>query len=159
MARVVRVYSAFAYSCPAASIERVLFQVSKRCCVLMIVLLLISESSKPSRTKQRLMLEVWQLTVDGVQFGRGKMSVQSMGKTTKYFCPNFHHLFLGNVHRKSCNVESWKLIPVFHNPHRKFLSLSFGGGSNLGVPCKGALFGRVEQEGGKPCSDLHPKDP
>ncbi len=35
--------------------------------------------------------------------------------------------------------------------------LPFGGGSQLWVPCRGALLGRVEQEGGKTSSDQYPK--
>ncbi len=36
-------------------------------------------------------------------------------------------------------------------------TLSFGGGSHLGVPCKVALLGRVKRKGGKTSSDQCPK--
>ncbi len=38
-------------------------------------------------------------------------------------------------------------------------TLSFGGGSQLRVSCKGALLGRVERERGKTSSDQYPKGP
>ncbi len=37
--------------------------------------------------------------------------------------------------------------------------LSFGGGSHLGIPCRGALLGPVEREEGKTSSDQYPVDP
>ncbi len=43
----------------------------------------------------------------------GEMSVQSLGKIGKDFCPNF----LENVDRSSCNDGGRVLIPLFHNPH------------------------------------------
>ncbi len=39
----------------------------------------------------------------------------------------------------------------------KMPTLSFGGGSHLGVPCRGAFLGRVERLGGNICSDQYPK--
>ncbi len=39
------------------------------------------------------------------------------------------------------------------------LTVCFGGGSHLGVPCRGALSGRVEWEGGKTSSNQYPKSP
>ncbi len=36
-------------------------------------------------------------------------------------------------------------------------TLSFGGGSHLGVPWRGALLGHVEREEGKTSSDQYPK--
>ncbi len=71
------------------------------------------------------------------------VSVQSMGDMGKDFCQNFLQPFLENIDRRSCNDGSRELIPAFHNPH-------------LGVPCKGALIGRVQQEGGKTSSDQYP---
>ncbi len=50
-------------------------------------------------------------------------------------------------------------IPVFTNLTEKAKPLSVGGGSYLGVPCRGALYGRVEWEGEKIFLDPHPKDP
>ncbi len=41
----------------------------------------------------------------------------------------------------------------------KMPTLSFGGGSHLGVPCRGAVLGRVEWEGGKTSSDQYSKGP
>ncbi len=52
--------------------------------------------------------------------GKGGMSVQSMGEMGKDFCPNFLQPFLENIDRRSCNDGSRELIPVFHNPHRKW---------------------------------------
>ncbi len=49
----------------------------------------------------------------------GEMSVQSMGEMGKGFSPNFLQPFLENIDRGSCNDESRKLIPVFHNPNQK----------------------------------------
>ncbi len=76
----------------------------------------------------------------GVQVGRGvgerrvEVSVQSMWEMGKDFCPNLLQPFLENIDRRSCNDGSRELIPVFHNPHRKMPTLTFGGGSHLGVP-------------------------
>ncbi len=62
----------------------------------------------------------------GVQVGRGGgrgnggVSVQSMGEMGKDFCPNFIHPFFENIDRRGCYDVSRELIPVFHNPHRKF---------------------------------------
>ncbi len=39
---------------------------------------------------------------------------------------------------------------------RRMLTLSFGGGSHLGGPYRGALLGRVQREGGKTSSDQYP---
>ncbi len=47
------------------------------------------------------------------------MSVQSMGEMGKDLCPNFLHIFLENIDRRSCNDGSREFIQVFHNPHRK----------------------------------------
>ncbi len=58
----------------------------------------------------------------GGKGGRGKggwVSVQSMEEMGKDFCPNFLQPFLENIGRRSCKDGSRKLIPVFHNPHRK----------------------------------------
>ncbi len=79
----------------------------------------------------------------------GEMSVQSMGEMGKDFCPNFFQPFLENIDSGNRNDKSRELSPVLHNPHQKMPTLSFDGGSQLGVPCRGALLGRVEQEGGK----------
>ncbi len=48
------------------------------------------------------------------------VSVQSMGEMGKDFCPNFLQPFLENIDGRSCNDGSRELIPVFHNPHRKY---------------------------------------
>ncbi len=55
------------------------------------------------------------------------------GGMGKDYCPN----------KGSCNDGS------ILQPSPKMPSLSFGGGSHLGVPCRGAVLGRVELEGGK----------
>ncbi len=41
----------------------------------------------------------------------------------------------------------------------KMPTISFGGGSALGVPFRGALLGRVEREGEKTSSDQYLKGP
>ncbi len=64
------------------------------------------------------------------------MSVQSMMKMGIDFCPNFVQPFLENIDRRCCYDGS-------REPKIPILS------SNLGLPCRGALLGRVEQEGGK----------
>ncbi len=87
------------------------------------------------------------------------MSVQSMGEMGKDFCPNFLHPFLENIDRMSCNNGSRELIPILHKPSSKMPTLSFGGGSHLGVPLRGALLTRVEREEGKTSSDQYPKGP
>ncbi len=79
----------------------------------------------------------------------GWVSVQSMGEVGKDFCPNFLQPFLENIDRRSCNDGSRELIPEFHNPRQKIPTLSFDGGSHLGVPWRGARLGHVEQEEGK----------
>ncbi len=71
-----------------------------------------------------------------------------MGELGKDFCTNFPQPFLENIYRGSYNDGSRELIPVFHSPHR-----------NWPVHCRGALFGRFEQEGGKSSSDQYPKGP
>ncbi len=76
-----------------------------------------------------------------------------MGEMRKDFSPNFPQPFLENIDRRSRNDGSREPIPVFHNPHPKMPTLSFGAGSHLGVPCRGALLDRVEREGGKTSSD------
>ncbi len=67
---------------------------------------------------------------DGGGGGRekGGMSVQSMGATGKDFCLKFLQPFLENIDRRSCNDESWE------KSSPKMATLSFGGGSHLGVP-------------------------
>ncbi len=68
----------------------------------------------------------------------GGVSVNSMGEMGKDFCANFLQNFRGNIDRRS-----WRELFQY------FMTLSFGGGSHLGVPCMCAHLGRVEQEGGK----------
>ncbi len=65
---------------------------------------------------------------------RGWVSVESMGGMGKDFCPNILQPFLENIERRNCNDGSRELIPVFDNPNQKRPTLSFGGGSHLGVP-------------------------
>ncbi len=56
-----------------------------------------------------------------------------------------------------CSVNGEGLLSKLSPP--KMPTLSFGGGLHLGVPCRGALLGRVEQEGEKTSSDQYPKGP
>ncbi len=55
------------------------------------------------------------------------------GGDGKDFCQNFLQPFLEKFNRKSCNDGSRELIPVFQ-PSPKMPTLSFVGGSLLGVP-------------------------
>ncbi len=75
------------------------------------------------------------------QWGRwGKTSVQP-----------FYNLFLKTLTEGAVTTEAGSLFQYF--------TTLTGDGSHLGVPCRGALLGRVEREGGKTCSDQYPKDP
>ncbi len=47
------------------------------------------------------------------------MRFQSMGKMGKNFNPHFLQPLPENVDRRSYNDGSRKLIPLFHDPHRK----------------------------------------
>ncbi len=60
------------------------------------------------------------LIVNGWCAGGLEVSVQSMGEVKKDFCPNFPQPLHENIDRRSCNDGSRELIPVFHNPHRKY---------------------------------------
>ncbi len=51
----------------------------------------------------------------GREIGGGECSVNGGDGEN----PNFILPFLENIDRRSCNVGSPELIPVFHNPHRK----------------------------------------
>ncbi len=83
--------------------------------------------SRPQRAwrnhiyKQGVGLRIDMITVNGWCAGGkgGEMRIQSMGEMGKDFCPNFLQPFLENIDRRSCNDGSRKLIPIFHNPHRK----------------------------------------
>ncbi len=56
-----------------------------------------------------------------------EISVKSLGKMGKYFCPHFLHPFLENIDRRSCPDGCRGLFQ-----YTKTLNLSFGGGSYLG---------------------------
>ncbi len=88
----------------------------------------------------------------------GEVSVQSTVEVEKDFCPNCLQPFLENMDRRSCNDVAGSLFSI-SQPSPKMPTVSFGGGSHLGVPCRGALSGRVEQEEGKTSSDQYPKAP
>ncbi len=62
------------------------------------------------------------------------------------------NLFLKILTEGAVTMEAGSLF-------RYFTTLSFGGGSRLGVRCRGALLGRAEWEGEKTSSDQDPKDP
>ncbi len=62
---------------------------------------------------------------------RGGVSVQPMGEMGKDFCPNFLQPFLEIIDRRSCNDGAYSSIS---QPSTKMPTLSFGGGSHLGVP-------------------------
>ncbi len=87
----------------------------------------------------------------------GEMNVQSMGEMGKDFYPNFLQPFLENIEKRICNDGSWELIPFFSQPSPKMQTFPFGSGSQLGVPSRGPLLGRVELEGRKTSSDQYPK--
>ncbi len=59
---------------------------------------------------------------------------------------------------EAVTTEAGSLSKYFTNIP-KMPTLPFGGGSYLGVPCKGALLCRVEREGGRISSDQYPKGP
>ncbi len=74
------------------------------------------------------------------------------GKTSvKFLQPFLKHVGKAAV---TTEVEAYSNIS---QPPPKRPTLSFGGGSQLGVPCRGDLLGRVEQEGGKTSSDQYQK--
>ncbi len=50
-------------------------------------------------------------------------------------------------------------VTCLSQPSPKMQTLSFGGGSHLGVPWRSVLLGRAEREEGKTCSDQYPKGP
>ncbi len=80
----------------------------------------------------------------------GQMSVHSIKKMGKDFCPNSPQPLLENIDRRSCNGGSRELIPVFHNPHRKgrtspsavALTLKY----LVGVPSKASSSGREKKQ-------------
>ncbi len=80
------------------------------------------------------------------------VSVQSMGGWGKTSVRTLPNLFLKTLTQGAVTTEAGSLF-------RYFTTLSFGGGSHLGVPYSGALIGRVEREGEKTSSDQYPKDP
>ncbi len=65
---------------------------------------------------------------------KGGMSVQSMGEMGKDFCPNFLQSFLENIDRRSCDDGGLAAYSNISQPSPKMPTLSFGGGSHLGVP-------------------------
>ncbi len=74
------------------------------------------------------------------------VSVQSMGEMGKDFCSNFVQPFLENIDRRSCNDGSRELIPVLHNPHRKYRPSPLAVALTLAYLEGGALVGHVERE-------------
>ncbi len=70
-----------------------------------------------------------------------EMSVQSMGEMGKDFLPNFIQPFLENNDRRSRNDGNQKLIPAFHNLHRKDRPFPLAAALTLeylvGVPSRG----------------------
>ncbi len=84
------------------------------------------------------------------------MSAHSMGEMGKDFCPNFLQLSLKMLTGGTVTPESYSSIT---QPSSKMLTLSFGGGSHLGVPRRSSFLGRVELEGRKAGSDQYPKGP
>ncbi len=51
---------------------------------------------------------------------RGGFVVSQWGRWGKASVQNFLQPFLENIDRRSLFDGNWELIPVFHNPHRKF---------------------------------------
>ncbi len=70
-------------------------------------------------------------------------------------------MLMGNVQvgRGGGRVREPGAYSSISQPSPKIPTLSFGGSSHLGVPCRGALLGHVEREGGKTSSDQYPKGP
>ncbi len=63
----------------------------------------------------------------------------------------YRYLFLETLTEGAVTTEAGSLFQYF-------TTLSFGGDSHLGVPCRGVLLGRVEWEGGKTVLNPYPKD-
>ncbi len=76
------------------------------------------------------------------------MSAQSMGEMGKIFVQTFSNLFLKTLTEGAVTTEAGAYSSI-SLPTPKIATFSFGGGSHLGVPCKGAPLGRVGQERGK----------
>ncbi len=68
------------------------------------------------------------------------------------------NLFLKALTEGAVTTEAGGLFQYF-TTLTDMPTLSFGGGSHFGVPCRGALLGRVDREGGKTSSDQYPKGP
>ncbi len=68
----------------------------------------------------------------------------------------FSKLFLKTLTEGAVTPEAYCSIS---QPSSKILTVSFGGGSHFGLPCRGAVLGRVELEGGKTSSDQYQKGP
>ncbi len=86
------------------------------------------------------------------------MSVQSMDEMGKDFCPNFLHPFLETSTEGAVTTGAESLFQYFTTLTENADSL-LRRGSHLGVPCEGALLGRVERERGKASPDQYPKGP
>ncbi len=73
-----------------------------------------------------------------------------MGEMGKDFCQNVLQTFLENTDRRSCNDGCRELIPVIHNPHRKYRPPPSAVARVLeylvGVPSEAAVSGREENQ-------------
>ncbi len=61
----------------------------------------------------------------------------------------FSNIFLKTLTEGAVTTKAGGLFQYFTTPHRNRLTISFGGGSYLGVPCRSALGSHVECEGEK----------
>ncbi len=68
------------------------------------------------------------------------------------------NIFLKTLTEGAVTTEAGSLFQYF-TTLADMPTISFGVGSHLGVPCRGALLGRIEREGGKTSSDQYPKGP
>ncbi len=112
---------------------------------------------KPERILKRLSRWAskwaWGIAWDGQE---GTLSAQGSKTNLKPF--NFLQPFLENIDRNNCNDGCPELIArSISQLSPQTLTLSSGGGSQLGLPCRGALLGHDEQEGGKKILDKNIK--
>ncbi len=94
------------------------------------------------------------LTVYGGEGGRemGRCVFSQWGRWGKTSVHTFCNLFLKTLTEGAVTTEAGRLLQYF-------TTLSFSGGSRLGVPCRGVHLGHFELEGGKTSSDQYPNGP
>ncbi len=81
-----------------------------------------------------------------------------MGRWGKTSVQTVSNLLLKTLTEGVVTTEAGSLFHYFTTPP-KMLTLPFGGGSHLGVPCRGALLVRIKRNRIKTSSDQYPKGP